>query len=203
MKIEEGKYYKTRDGRKVGPMVRGRAGSVSAYWTCRVNPLEDAAAGWFECGSFWPDGHINRNDRTMARDLIEEWRDPIDVYTIPTMPFGLLTPEQQQALRDHDGVIEFYAGKGWDVASTPAWLVRYTYRAKPKSALVPDTVPWDAIDARYVRYHRTNTGMCWIGEELGLDAGGTGVRIDGLLSGHSIGNMPATDATQYRPGYKP
>jgi hypothetical protein len=198
MKIEEGKYYKTRDGRKVGPMVRGHVGSQSAYWTCRGNPLENAAAEWFECGSFWPEGHDNRSNTTMARDLIEEWREPIDVYTIPTMPFGLLTPEQQQALKDHDGVIECYEGDFWGVTRPPLWGRGYTYRAKPKPALVPDTVPWDAIAPEYVKYTRRTNGQCW------LETGDHVIaRIDGLLFGHSIGNMPAADAAQYRPGYKP
>jgi hypothetical protein len=196
MKIEEGKYYKTRDGRKVGPMVRGHVGSQSAYWTCRCNPLENAAAEWFKCGSFWPDGHTLRTERTMARDIIEEWRDPIDVYTIPTMPFGLLTPEQQQALRDYDGVIEGFGSGGW-YGVAPSWLASTTYRAKPKPAIVPDTVPWDAIAPEYVKYTRGTDGKCWVEGTSGL-----GRRIDGLLSGHSIGNRPAADATQCRPGYE-
>jgi hypothetical protein len=198
MKIEEGKYYKTRDGRKVGPMVRVNVGSVSAYWTCRGNPLENAAAEWFECGSFWPEGHTLRTERTMARDLIEEWRDLIDVYTIPTMPFGLLTPEQQQALRDHDGVIEFFGSRGWSDVN-PEWLAAISYRAKPKPALVPDTVPWDAIAPEYVRYVRFADGACYIYPQ----SFGVRMRVDGFLVGHYIGNMPASDATQYRPGYKP
>jgi hypothetical protein len=193
MKIEEGKYYKTRDGRKVGPMVRGIVGSVQAYWTCRGNPLENAAAEWFECGSFWPEGHKNRSDTTIARDLIEEWRDPIDVYTIPTMPFGLLTPEQQQALRDHDGGVEWYSHADWVVRQNPAFGKTDTYRARPKPAIVPDTVPWDAIAPEYVKYSRRQNGQCWLETGDNVFA-----RIDGLLSGHSIGNMPAADATQYR-----
>jgi hypothetical protein len=200
MKIEEGKYYKTRDGRKVGPMVRGHVGSQSAYWTCRCNPLENAAAEWFKCGSFWPDGHTLRTERTMARDLIEEWRDPIDVYTIPTMPFGLLTPEQQQALRDHDGVIEYFGGNDWIAPKeSPLWGRSATYRAKPKPAIVPDTVPWDAIAPEYVMYTRTESGACYICTR----SMGWNLRVDGFLLGHSIGNMPAADASQFRPGYKP
>jgi hypothetical protein len=188
MKIEEGKYYKTRDGRKVGPMVNNGNDNEPFVWTdgnggCWAHNGEDGLA-------------FGRIGTPTPGDCVAEL---IDVYTIPTMPFGLLTPEQQQALRDHDGVTEFYTGKGWEVASTPAWLVRYTYRAKPKPALVPDTVPWDAIAPEYVQYVRTASGACYICPR----AMGWRVRVDGFLVGHSIGSMPAADATQYRPGYKP
>lgn len=125
MKIEEGKYYKTRDGRKVGPMY-----SSAGEWLCDhtiddFHPMysDDGLSMFFTAGV--------AGDYPIA-DLIEEWRDPIDVYTIPTMPFGLLTPEQQQALRDHDGGLEGFLGDGWAVCAVPSWHPTSTYRAKPK-----------------------------------------------------------------------
>jgi hypothetical protein len=184
MKIEEGKYYKTRDGRKVGPMVRSNG--ITYVW-------RDSEPYYYtEIGALFA-------FKTSDRDIIEEWRDTIDVYTIPTMPFGLLTPEQQKALRDlPSGEVEWYSHDDWVVRQNPAFGKTDTYRAKPKPALVPDTVPWDAIAPEWVKYKRFNNGECWLRKHDG------GLRmIHGLLSGHSIGNMPAADATQYRPGYKP
>jgi hypothetical protein len=187
MKIEEGKYYKTRDGRKVGPMFDNSDEYNDPFvWSdgnggCWAHDGEDGLA----CG---------RIGTPTPGDCVAEF---IDVYTIPTMPFGLLTPEQQQALRDHDGEIEYFSHHGWD-GLDPEWITTSTYRAKPKPALVPDVVPWDAIAPEYVKYSRRQNGQCW------LETGDHVIaRIDGLLSGHSIGNMPASDATQYRPGYKP
>jgi hypothetical protein len=37
MKLEAGKYYRTRDGRKVGPMVLGRIERFPEYADCGVN----------------------------------------------------------------------------------------------------------------------------------------------------------------------
>ena len=192
MKIEEGKYYKTRDGRKVGPM---SVPPKNATWSSIVRSdtvVYGVPKGWCDGGRYSANGGVD------DLDLIEEWRDHIDVYTIPTMPFGLLTPEQQQALRDHDGDVDHYGVNGWQEIDRPKWRDTSTYRAKPKPALVPDTVPWDAIAPRWVEYRRDVHGQCWVRDDQCVEW-----RIDCLLSGHSIGNMPASDATQYRPGYKP
>jgi hypothetical protein len=206
MKIEEGKYYKTRDGRKVGPM---SVPPKDTTWSSIVKSdtiVYGVPKGWCDGGRYNAYGGVD------DLDIIEEWHDEcghpfcadtcgssaIDVYTIPTMPFGLLTQEQQQSLRDHDGCVEGFLGDGWAVCAVPSWHPVSTYRAKPKPALVPDTVPWDAIAPDFVRYKRNEIGDCYV-----IKANGVSARIDGLLSGHSIGNMPAADATQYRPGYKP
>jgi len=118
VKIEEGKYYKTRDGRKVGPMV----------------PIYGLTYAWRDHDAFYYTaiGALYQHGQS-DRDLIEEWRDPIDVYTIPTMPFGLLTPEQQQALRDlPSGCIDWYCDGKWVTTRNSVWALDLTYRAKPK-----------------------------------------------------------------------
>jgi len=61
MKIEAGKYYRTRDGRKVGPM-KYEDHSDNQPWT-------DGARYYCHDGNWLPEGHPSSND------LIAEWTD--------------------------------------------------------------------------------------------------------------------------------
>lgn len=122
MQIEAGKYYKTRDGRKVGPMFDNGSDNELFVWT-------DGNGGcWAHNGE---DGNsFGRIGTPTPGDCVAGF---IDVYTIPTMPFGLLTPEQQKALRDlPSGEVEGFTGDGWAVCAVPSWHHVSTYRAKPK-----------------------------------------------------------------------
>lgn len=64
--IEPGKFYKTRDGRKVGPMCR--AGSGERYWLATEALLEGYSSYWCENGSFY-------EGREYRHDLVAEWID--------------------------------------------------------------------------------------------------------------------------------
>jgi hypothetical protein len=73
--IEAGKFYRTRDGRKVGPITRGGPGAFE-FW---VAPRLEGSAwrqAWFEDGSFWPVGSPHRNTSNAERDLVAEWVEP-------------------------------------------------------------------------------------------------------------------------------
>ena len=69
MKIEAGKYYKTRDGRTVGPIQRGNPNDPKEYWKCGGS-MNGFICAWFEDGSFWPVGHCNRSGENSVYDLI-------------------------------------------------------------------------------------------------------------------------------------
>lgn len=80
MKLEVGNYYRTRDGRKVGPMVRVPKNSwfgksyVWAYdWNGGATPAENL---FCEHGNYWETGAHSEND------LIAEWTD---THTIGTL----------------------------------------------------------------------------------------------------------------------
>lgn len=60
LKIEEGKYYRTRDGRRTGPMLR----SPPLLYVWRV----PAGGSWTEHGTY-------REGLTGASDLVAEWID--------------------------------------------------------------------------------------------------------------------------------
>lgn len=67
MKIEAGKYYKTRDGRKVGPT------EVSEY-----NTYYPKAKFWVEdYGLIQENGKFGNDEDTPELDLISEWQDEV------------------------------------------------------------------------------------------------------------------------------
>lgn len=70
MKIEEGKFYRTRDGRKVGPM-RGLTDRELSTYTSRWVWMDGSrliTAPWDDAGTFSP-------YRESKEDLIAEWTD--------------------------------------------------------------------------------------------------------------------------------
>lgn len=160
MNIEEGKYYRTRDGRKVGPMVWGARNPYSKY-------------GWSENPSMSPRWADDGTDcfGVGGWNIAEEWsedtpatRSPISVtdtdkngvkhylsdypYTISAEIGGLykepklwcyMTPEEKGALllAHHEGkVIEGWLyGDKWKVLS-PEWDQHNAYRIKPEAETV-------------------------------------------------------------------
>jgi hypothetical protein len=72
--LEAGKFYKTRDGRKVGPMEAGVPGQIDAEYTWTVDGCYYAADG-----SYWADHEES------SSDLVEEWVDPDTEEPAPTL----------------------------------------------------------------------------------------------------------------------
>ena len=134
LKIEAGKYYRTRDGRKVGPMERDEVDGKD--WREKDN----GAHLWYDDGSSWSDD--------CERDLIAEWQDQpartvttngrhYDLTKLET-PFGLLPKPVQEALRAWPHGWEYYGTvmnpHGWANVGNPIWNNVTTYRAKPAPA---------------------------------------------------------------------
>ena len=68
MKLEVGKYYRTRDGRKVGPMKRSNGSSNWPFF-----------AGGF---TYAEDGSSHVTKRVVPEDLIAEWQEgPVRTVT--------------------------------------------------------------------------------------------------------------------------
>ena len=89
MQLEVGKYYKTRDGRKVGPMVDLDNGSDD-HWKAFL-PDEEITY-WHDSGSHWGD--------IRPSDLIAEWTD--ELTAIDSLKFHNdrdLEPLQKEAFR--------------------------------------------------------------------------------------------------------
>ena len=125
MKIEVGKFYRTRDGRKVGPMALPKPDDVF-----RWNALGDRWGRWRDDGE---DGNATGGTFEAGGDLIAEWIDPMDLTAITT-PFGLLDRETQEALKAHGGQLQYFcAGAYWlDQSGLPQWFPELAYRVKPE-----------------------------------------------------------------------
>lgn len=75
MKIEAGKYYKTRDGRKVGPMSahRDNQGDKDDIWMVGNDSLS----------ARWQDGTSAHDHSLRPSDLVAEWTDgPVVTETV-------------------------------------------------------------------------------------------------------------------------
>jgi hypothetical protein len=121
LKIEAGKFYRTRDGRKVGPMVK------DGYYNGGFPWMYDIGAGWWS-----DDGQRKSRRMRETHDIIAEWTDAPDVdLTKITTPFGLLPKETQDALKAHGGPYEIWGGTYWAESADPNWDGWYCYRVKP------------------------------------------------------------------------
>lgn len=119
MKIEAGKFYKTRDGRKVGPM---KATPLTGFYAFR-----DASRG----PNYSADGRLFE-DRPSDWDIVSEWNDE-------PRPWGELTDAEKVALVEarRDGKqIEYKPHlrslDHWDTVASPGWHDDTPYRVKPE-----------------------------------------------------------------------
>jgi hypothetical protein len=129
LKIEAGKYYRTRDGRKVGPMYK-RGGE----WVCD-NMIDEYIPMWnLKTGvaNFTTEGP--KSDYPQY-DLIAEWADEPDTPKL----WRDMTPEEKGALllAHHEGKVIEYTSvpvieEGWGIATHPSWVQKYAYRIRPE-----------------------------------------------------------------------
>jgi len=121
MKIEEGKYYRTADGKKVGP----------ARIITEEKPFYDFEWGrMVSCGQLYEIVGVLPED-ALDTDLIEEWQDEHRTWKD-------LTDAEKGALllAHHEGeVIQsrcmFLVGENWE-DDGPLWDDEYAYRIKPE-----------------------------------------------------------------------
>jgi hypothetical protein len=140
--IQAGKYYRTRDGRKVGPMHKlkyPRAGKFN--WV----DLRDHA--WSE------DGGFDLYSRQSPADLIAEWQGDTPAHIIQSSngrvydltaleaPFGLLPEDVQNALKDWPHGCEIWRYHGWSDIN-PSWSTGCVYRAKPAPKVKEYVLYW-------------------------------------------------------------
>jgi hypothetical protein len=126
MRLEYGKYYRTRDGRKIGPM-RNIKGDFYEKGKSKGTDPE-----WKSDGTHKPSLGMTEVD-----DLISEWVDQ-EEWTIfnNKIPFGLLEEGQQQKLKEWDGPYMYHSrmkGDWHTVSGTgPGWYHEEVYRAVSK-----------------------------------------------------------------------
>ncbi len=123
MKIESGKFYKTRYGQKVGPMKQPPVTRIAGF-----NWADPENAAWR--GAMWrDDGTFAIEPVEDARDIIAEWSEPMDLTSITT-PFGFLDDATREALKAHGGPYEFFTGDGTWADIDPLWNQNAVYRVK-------------------------------------------------------------------------
>ena len=135
LQIEAGKYYRTRDGRKVGPMTRG---------VCIYTDRPSFFAGGSNAIAYRGDGVRRMSTGIDSSDLIAEWRDDQPAHIIThegreydltalETPFGLLPEPVQKALRAWPHGRQRYAARFW-TDDNGGMFSAVTYRAKPAPA---------------------------------------------------------------------
>jgi hypothetical protein len=149
--IQAGKYYRTRDGRKVGPIEplvhNAKAASACGSWNLdRPLSSSDTYPFHFESETYTKAGRV-LDGREESGDLIAEWTEPMaaphiitsangrtyDLTALET-PFGLLPEAVKDALLAWPHGWEYFSIGGlWESPASgfPAWYNHQSYRAKP------------------------------------------------------------------------
>ncbi len=126
MQIEAGKYYRTRAGRKVGPMrATPSTWGFNYLWRwCAVDEKPDA----YGFGVWCSDGFSHKDP------IIAEWAVAPDLTAITT-PYGLLDDATREALKAHGGPYEFLsdACEWMDPLVPVRWFPLDIYRVKPQT----------------------------------------------------------------------
>lgn len=127
MKLEVGKYYKTRDGRKAGPIAKKLEWNPTYPFKGFIGGVE---LTWTEDGLLCTLGDS-------PYDLVEEWKDEPKLWKD-------MTDEEKGALllAHHEGkIIEYYTkvNPEWVKVYNPPWCDNYAYRVKPGAVIKSDS----------------------------------------------------------------
>lgn len=130
MRIEAGKYYRTRDGRKVGPMKRDDDAFGEPFvW------VDEFGGNWSHDGE---DGNATGPLGSIREgDVVSEWPSDAALHNPHGTAFGLMDevygPGTAQALRDSGGPWEWlnYQGQWQDIGAVGS-QVSMAYRLKPQ-----------------------------------------------------------------------
>ena len=105
LKIEAGKFYKTRDGRKVGPMQ-----DCGSFW--RINGDGEGNPGHYTADGISAfEGRLPREDRRAVYDLVAEWTSSCAAAQVDNLrdEYGPVTAPAAKASNDN-GKPKFKAG---------------------------------------------------------------------------------------------
>lgn len=185
MKLEVGKCYRTRDGRKVGPMTHH--GSHNQFF-------EFDGELWFPQGSFY-------HDIESKHDIIDKWVD--DEYIERTKRMI----EVMQAYVDGKEIIRTYNNVTIESNYEPEWnWLAYDYRiAKLK---IQDSINWDHIAPEFICHARDIDGSVRIFENKPEVSNAVWYHEEGksrvvnFLTSFKQGTVSWEDSLVMRPGYE-
>ena len=136
LEIEVGKFYRTRDGRKVGPMERNEKYSISGAHAFKAPDLPDSPY----VAEFYADGRLFATGKDRG-DLIAEWDEARGVLsparkhftdlTAIDCPFGELDDDTQSRLRawPHGWECRQHLPDFRSTVGPPMWWHDMIYRA--------------------------------------------------------------------------
>lgn len=148
MKLEIGKYYKTRCGTKVGPIKYAEGPIAETY------PYSSWMGTRYET---WTENGKNFLHKESIHDLIEEWCDEPNLKTWQEM-----TPEEKGALllAYHEGktIQVSRQGLAWSVTQNPNWSNDQFYRVKEEPVEKTESHMFFHNNERYVLEFKTIGG---------------------------------------------
>ena len=150
MKLKEGKYYRTADGKKVGPV------RIKETW------LPTKWALWSDGKNAYEVVGLLAED-ALSTEIISEWVDHYHVFDRSDFRPKIwrdMTSEEKGALllAEHEGkVIEFWFFGEW-FEIEPTWIDEYAYRVRPepkrKTVKFYGSVDLDADGDPYFSFYR-------------------------------------------------
>jgi hypothetical protein len=133
VKLEEGKYYRTRDGRKAGPLYLTHGNTCMRGF---VEGQPNLLRVWNLRGEHF----FNQTEIDLVAEWVEE--TTMDIYSLEK-PLGMYPKEVLEALVGHvksGGKVQAWGGWGWAFCEKPAFILDLTYRAVKKPEVVEVTV---------------------------------------------------------------
>lgn len=127
-----------------------------------------------------------------------------DIFT-NRVPFGLLSEEEQKALKRWEGGWEYFRSNGtWEILPNPGWYKHYVYRAKPIPIIKP-SINWDHVSTEYNWLAVDSDGDAFLYKnkpymaDRGWSYNITRAASVRAFSSYSRGNVPWQDSLVGRP----
>lgn len=148
IKLEAGKCYRTRGGRKVGPLIPNRYDLKTSHpWA----DSKDETDCWDKNGRY-----LFRSDQVSSYDIIAEWVDSSHIERTKRMI------EVMQAYVDGKEIEYKPSSIGfWRITENPGWYWDdWDYRiAETKT---PDSINWDHVAPEFKYMARDAWGEVWL-----------------------------------------
>lgn len=182
MRLEDGKYYRTRDGRKVGPM---RACGTSGVF------FSNEGAMWYSNGEFYP-------GMPSEHDIVAEWVDnDREQYMIEVMQAFLNGKQVECTLKGLNN---------WGIIKNPIWnWDNFDYRVYQG---VKDSINWDHVAPEFNYMARDSCGTVWLFKSKPEMIGGIWhLSQEDMAEAHSHtsyrrGTVDWKDSLVIRPGFE-
>jgi len=196
MKIEAGKYYRTRDGRKVGPMEKGVSEGVK--W---VTGADGSVRGWLTDNGRAFGSHGSESDAVYEYpELTPHQQRTAEMIKVMQAYVDGEKVEYKRSCRD-----EWKSVKDCYVQGVPNWnWPQVDYRIAP--AATPDELDWNLVGALWNYRARDKNGYVYLYEYEPVQSGdhwkvgeGEFARVDAIFTSYHRGTCDWKDSLMKRP----